>query len=265
LVSLSPGSDLRYIGPSSGFFFAKLVLACAARHEQRNSNLLNRSKDVNDKARAASALAMDIFQVSSRTLPSTLEHAVQLSMTYFETMHMQYPFLHQPSHLKAIEHVYRTDNPSPGAAFQVNMVMAIAATDLSRRFKLPLSGEGFCANAMKYFDQICVESSLSGLQCLLLLMMYALQSPSMAFNRWYLNYQCIASVVDLGLQRNVKAGNTMSILVQEMRTRVFWVVYSLDRTLGTIMGRPIGLRDEACELRVRSSSSCFKFPSYPAS
>ncbi|CRG84961.1 Transcriptional activator protein acu-15 [Talaromyces islandicus] len=42
----------------------------------------------------------------------------------------------------------------------------------------------------------------------------------------------------------------VSLLEQEMRTRVFWVIYTLDRTLAILMGRPIGIRDEACELRL---------------
>jgi hypothetical protein len=140
--------------------------------------------------------------------------------------------------------------PSPVAAFQVYMVLAISTTILSRRLKAPLSAEGYCAAAMTYFDQIQIEGSLEGLQCLLLLQIYALNNSSLGLNLWYLNYQCIASVLDLGLQRDVRAGKSLSMLTQEMRTRIFWVVYSLDRTLATIMGRPIGLRDEACELRV---------------
>ncbi len=107
---------------------------------------------------------------------------------------------------------------------------------------------------MTYFDQVQLEGSLEGLQCLLLLQIYALHNPSLGLNVWYLSYQCIASVLDLGLQRDARAGKNLSLLTQEMRTRIFWSVYSLDRTLATIMGRPIGLRDEGCELRVSMTS-----------
>ncbi|KUL89595.1 hypothetical protein ZTR_04350 [Talaromyces verruculosus] len=52
-------------------------------------------------------------------------------------------------------------------------------------------------------------------------------------------------------ERDVRASSNypMSVFKQEMRTRVFWVVYTIDRTLCTMMGRPIGIRDEACEIR----------------
>ncbi|KAL1592687.1 hypothetical protein SLS60_011103 [Paraconiothyrium brasiliense] len=72
----------------------------------------------------------------------------------------------------------------------------------------------------------------------------------MRLNVWYLNYHCIAAVLELGLQRNVTTSSGISLLDQEMRTRVFWTIFTLDRTIATMMGRPIGLRDEACELRL---------------
>ncbi|KAL3426744.1 hypothetical protein PVAG01_00253 [Phlyctema vagabunda] len=244
LVSVTGGQDLRYVGPSSGYFFAKLVLASAGRQGRRRPAIQRQDVD------PISALSRESFQVPPAPLPSSMDQAIRLSSAYWDTIHSEYPFLHQPSHLKLIEHMYSAEEPRPIAAFQVNMVLAISATILSRRLKVHLTAEGFCAAAMTHFEAIPIEGSLEGLQSLLLLQMYALNNPSMGLNAWYLNYQCIANILDLGLQRDIRAGNNVSLLTQEMRTRIFWVVYSVDRTLATIMGRPIGLRDEACELRM---------------
>ncbi|KAK9375201.1 putative Zn(II)2Cys6 transcription factor [Lipomyces chichibuensis] len=253
LVSLSSATEPRYIGPSSGYFFAKLVLACAGRKEQQalgSSNI-----DGNGLLDAAAAIAKELSR-SPLPLPVSLDTCIQLSSNYFETVHLCYPFLHQPSYLKLIEHLYSTADPDPDpfAAFQVNMVLAIATSDLSRRLKICHSGEGYFLNAMDSFGRCCAESSLNGLQCLLLLMVYAIHNPGTGLNIWYLNYQCIATSIDLGLQRDIKRTKNFRIshFEHEMRTRVFWTVYTLDRTLGTMMGRPIGLRDEACELRLPS-------------
>lgn len=247
LVSSCAGTDPKYIGPSSGYFFAKLVLACA---QQSQRDPPPKELQQNAKNRTAGLLPKGGLSIPPIPLPSDMDYAVKISEAYFETIHPQYPFLHQPSYMKLIEHVYAEPEPNPMAAFQVYLVLAIGATVLSRRLKIPLSGEGFCASAMKYFDKLCIENSLKGLQSLLLLLVYTLNSPSMGLNVWYLNYQCIAALLDLGLQRDVRSGKTMSVLDQELRTRVFWVIYSLDRSVATMMGRPIGLRDEACELRV---------------
>ena len=168
------------------------------------------------------------------------------------TIHVSYPFLHQPSHMDSIGKMYTSEPVPPVVAFQVYMVLAIAASDLSRRSKLRLPAEGYYTTAMQYFNQFCPDGSLAGLQSLLLLMIYALHNPSCGINIWNLNYQCLASLIDLGLQRDIRGTPSlkMSLIEQEMRTRVFWVVYTFDRTIGTMMGRPVGIRDEACDLRV---------------
>ena len=254
LVSVTAGQDMRYVGPSSGYSFAKLVLASARQRKRQKERSRTQTSLVN------LILDKEALWIPPAKMPSNLDHCTQLSAAYWENIHFQYPFLHRPTHAKLLEHVHNSENHSPVAAFQVYMVLAISTTILSRRLKVPLTAEGYCATAMTYFDQIQIEGSLEGLQCLLLLQMYTLNNASMRLNVWYLNYQCIASVLDLGLQRDVrdvKAGKNLSILTQEMRTRTFWVVYSLDRTLATIIGRPIGLRDEACELRVSLSSYIF--------
>jgi hypothetical protein len=245
LVSVTAGQDPRYIGPSSGYSFARLVLASVGQRQQDRSPA-HRSQNL----QTISPLDKETFRIPAAKLPLNMEETLQLSAAYWENVHFQYPFLHRPTHIKLIEHMHTSDGISPFAAFQVYMVLAISTTVLSRRMKVPLSAEGYCTSAMSYFEQIQIEGSLEGLQCLLLLQIYALNNTSIGLNVWYLNYQCIASVLDLGLQRDVRAGKSLSLLTQEMRTRIFWVVYSLDRMLATIMGRPIGLRDEACELRV---------------
>ncbi|KAE9366043.1 hypothetical protein N431DRAFT_351537 [Stipitochalara longipes BDJ] len=245
LVSVTAGQDPRYVGPSSGYSFAKLVLASAGQ-QQRQQDPPHRELSF----QTTSPLDKDIFRIPPAKLPANMEHSIQLSAGYWEDIHFQYPFLHQPTHTKLVEHMHSSEAPSPVAAFQFYMVLAISTTVLSRRLKVPLLAEGYCTSAMSFFEQIQIEGSLEGLQCLLLLQIYALNNPSIGVNVWYLNYQCIASMLDLGLQRDVRAGKSLSMLTQEMRTRIFWVVYSLDRTLATIMGRPIGLRDEACELRL---------------
>jgi hypothetical protein len=250
LVSLSAGTDPKYIGPSSGYSFARLLLACAARQSQPIPSS-NRRAEMNDRF----AFLLPNKDSTSEPQPTDMDYTLKLSSTYFETIHPQYPFLHQPSHEKLIQKVYGETDPSPVDAFQVNMVLAISATILSRRLKISLPGAGYCVSAMRHFDKIYLENSLRGLQCLLLLLVYTFHSSSLGLNVWYLNYQCISALLDLGLQRDVRSGRGISVLEQELRTRMFWVIYTIDRQVATIMGRPIGLRDEACELRASAAAT----------
>ncbi|KGO75029.1 Transcription factor, fungi [Penicillium italicum] len=248
LVSLSSGEP-RYIGPSSGYFLANLIFSRAGRRTGPSGNHGNGKNPI--------SLSSEFFN-SPAPLPSFKEDAAELTSKYFTSVHLVYPFLHQPSHMTRLERMYSNEAlPNPADAFHVYMVLAIAASDVSRRFRIPLPAEGYYTAATQYFERACGDSSLEGLQSLLLLMVYGLHNPSCDINVWSLNYQCLGSLIDLGLQRDVRASSTFSIsfLEQEMRTRIFWVVYSFDRTLGTMMGRPIGVRDEACELRLPSDVS----------
>ncbi|PYI36263.1 putative Zn(II)2Cys6 transcription factor [Aspergillus indologenus CBS 114.80] len=240
LVSLSRGSDPRYIGPSSGYFFAKRIF----------SNTGWRGRQESTASGNLSHLPVELLNPPA-PLPPQKEVAVELSTTYFRTVHLLYPFLHEQRHMELLNDVYSAPEENPTSTVQVYMVLAIASLNLSRQCKLQLPVEGYYASAMKYVDYVCHDGSMAALQCLLLLMVYALYNPSCNVNIWNLNYQCLASVIDLGLQRDVRASPSyqISLFTQEMRTRVFWVAYTFDRTVCTMMGRPIGLRDEACEIR----------------
>lgn len=246
LVSLFRGEDPRYIGPSSGYFFAKRIFSNTGWRGRHSSAEISASGNV-------SHVPVELLNTPT-SLPQQKEVAVKLSVQYFGSIHLLYPFLHEQTHMQMIDEVYRSqEDADPISSFQTYMVLAIASLNLSRQCKQFLPVEGYYASAMKHFDYICYHGSMAALQCLLLLMVYALYNPSCKVNIWNLNYQCLASVIDLGLQRDLRASSNypMSVFKQEMRTRVFWVVYTLDRTLCTMMGRPIGVRDEACEMRVR--------------
>ncbi|KAI0908497.1 fungal-specific transcription factor domain-containing protein [Ustulina deusta] len=248
LVSLGANRDPRYIGPSSGYVFCKLMLAASSR-----AGKMTRSVD-NSTPSVAPYLRELVIETHS-PISITKDQAVNLCQTYFDIIHVQYPFLHFPSFLQSLREFFGDDCQNHIAGFQIYMVLAISATIVSRLHKIPLSGERYYMTALQYFEKIQMESSIQGLQCILLLLIFAMQSSTIRLDVWCLNYQCIASVLDLGLQREVTTSSGISRLDQEMRTRIFWVVYTLDRTVATIMGRPIGLRDEACDLRMPADLS----------
>ncbi|KAI5917020.1 fungal-specific transcription factor domain-containing protein [Camillea tinctor] len=249
LVSLGVNQDPRYIGPSSGFVLSKLMLAA--------SNRTGKVLRPYDSSSSPIAPYLGELVVENQAPISIGKHqAIKLCQTYFDIIHVQYPFLHQQQFFQSLTRFYDDENRDETMGFQVYMVLAISATIASRLYKVPLSGERYYMSAMKYFNKMPIEGSFNGLQCLLLLLVFAMHSPSVKLNLWYMNYQCIASVLDLGLQREITTSNTgISKLDQEMRTRMFWVVYTLDRTIATMMGRPIGLRDEACDLRLPEDQS----------
>ncbi|KFA56396.1 hypothetical protein S40293_04999 [Stachybotrys chartarum IBT 40293] len=242
LIALSGSQDPRYIGPSSGHFLARVMLAS------------NRREQDTFRARppeGVPAPCVDLIEALEGPLPVPPQaQALQLCNQYFEVLNAQYPILHRPSFMHQLQLVISNEHPESGDAFQVFMVLALGATVISHRRRCRLPAESYCLSALRHLDQLNVENSLQGLQCLLLLFLFTIHCPNVKLNVWYLNYQCLAAVLDLGLQRHVTTKHNISLLEQEMRTRIFWVAMMLDRRAATMMGRPIGLRDEACELRL---------------
>lgn len=255
LISIGFHADQKYIGPSSGYFLARLLLAQSQR-----------VVDVEQQASSTSGTQQssidELIMAVHGPLPLPPHRiAVQLCQVYFDTIQTQYPFLHEGTFRTALDNVYRSGRPGnadntrdASVRFQMFMVFAISATISSWRTKRQTHGESYCLSALQYLDRLRIGTSLEGLQCMLLMLVFAMHSPCMQLNVWHLNYQCLAAVVDLGLQRKVTTLAGISLLEQELRTRIFWTVFTIDRTVASMMGRPIGLRDEACELRVRLDS-----------
>ncbi|KAI1260474.1 fungal-specific transcription factor domain-containing protein [Xylariaceae sp. FL1019] len=245
LVSVGGNQDARYIGPSSGYFLARVLLTACTRIDD------SISAQSNATGSGLLPFPCELIQAVDRPAPiPPRSSADYLCRVYFEMIHIQYPLLHRPNFINMVDKMYASSTPTPEESFQVYMVLAIGASVGSHHARLKALGDSCAISALQYFEKINVQNSLQGLQCLLLLYIYAIHSPSARLNVWYLNYQCIAAVLDLGLQRNITVSSGISKLEQELRTRVFWCILTLDRVVATIMGRPIGLRDEACELRL---------------
>ena len=260
LISIGFNADQKYIGPSSGYFLARLLLS----HSRKGADLEQRARST---GMSQSSIDELVTAVQSPLPLPPQRTAVQLCQMYFETVHPQYPFLHEGSLRAALDELYRAgrtanaDGPYDASVrFQVFMVLAISATISTWRTKRQLHGESYCLSALQYLDRVRIGTSLEGLQCMLLLLIFAMHCPHMQLNVWHLSYQCLAAVVDLGLQRQVTTSSGISLLEQELRTRIFWTVFTIDRTVASMMGRPIGLRDEACELRVRLSPNRDRAP-----
>ncbi|CAG9988020.1 unnamed protein product [Clonostachys byssicola] len=244
MISVSAGVS-KYIGPSSGFSIARLVFA---RADQASGDRLRASALEDTEGDLGSR---SFLMLKPAPLPASEQEALELSQIFFEHVHPRYPFLHEPTHMRRIAEVYRNPQAPIDLRFQVTMVLAISAIIMSRRLRKPFNGEGMCATAMEYADQVDFQNSAEGVQCLLLIYLFTLHSPVLGFNPWYLNYQCLAAIVDLGFHHDIVSTQSVDRYGGEMRRRIFWVAYSVDRILASTLGRPIGFGDEACDLKVK--------------
>jgi hypothetical protein len=126
--------------------------------------------------------------------------------------------------------------------FRVTMMCAIACSSKSRHQPHLLAyGNGFYAEAVRSVEEVTSEVSSRSLQALLFIAVYCLFSPRKG-NVWkLLDFACRLSV-QLGYhteQHSELEDERDKIL----RRNTFWALYSIERLLGQLLGRPSNVPD----------------------
>ncbi|KAJ5087182.1 hypothetical protein N7456_010798 [Penicillium angulare] len=286
MLSLQSDSRQRhYLGSSSGLLFAKLMglendsplgqAAGQARrlNTQRISNEIYRS--LYDKLRRELTVPQE--------LPSP-EEAGHLLEVYFQNIHLDHPFLHPASLINAYRALYmctqveyngsldkngwvdsintfsyngKLDGTAGSistpisistAVFHVFMAFSLSATVLTRKKNYDYSPTRFQRMAMSTTSETLSNISVASLQAILLLTVQSLIEPA-ATNAWTLSHIAMSHCIDLGIHRE-PSDPDMSRAASAISRFIFYSVYSLDRSIATIQGRPLGIRDETFDTRL---------------
>ncbi|KAH7126515.1 fungal-specific transcription factor domain-containing protein [Dactylonectria estremocensis] len=223
------GAEPHYFGPSSIFSFSRVIHACVRQAVQEKP----RSEfDPNSDEMDASSL------VPCR-LPS-YEIGVALSNAYFENVHLQYPFLHEPTFRKWERNAVGLDSvvASPTELFFVNIVYSIGALLKSNTRCLP---QQLYVSALLYIDHVLSKKNVEAIQALLCCALFSIRS-SMGPSVWNLSGLALRQCIELGYHRNVKKINLRTnILRLELRKRVFWCAYQMDCASSVNLGLPLSL------------------------
>ncbi|TDZ13351.1 Positive regulator of purine utilization [Colletotrichum spinosum] len=265
MLSLANSKESKYLGPSSGVPFARLIFSAIPQSQGLSvSWTATRGGSITRK----SSPAHHPFP-PSWTSEVDLQHFAD---AYFQTLHPLYPFLDEETISDHLECLYTTQNAgslqmpplaeveaalSPFHSVQIFLVLALGARVLESRLSVEFSSERYLATAMQRIGSLALHDSIEGLQTMLLLALtsfYFEEGP----NAWFLVMNIIASCLDLGFQRRgVHAHHPPSPLARpernthvrlNLRRGIFWSAYSLERTLSVVLGRPLTLRDEAIDV-----------------
>ena len=244
-----------YIGPSSGISFIKRVWE--RLHQDETTQIPYECREDNN-------LVTTPFTMGDRPYPGHSETtfrlplytvAMELLKVYFDFSMVTYRFLHYQSVQQWIKQIYEnqisaSNLPVAVMTTRTAIVLMIFAVSNLHTESSP-SGEPCQSerwfSAAKYFMTLesgppCLETiQVRLIQCLYLL------SSSRANECWYTFGTALQVTTALGLHRKIpgkRVRNTESPLVMEMRKRVFWSVYTLDKYLSIMFGRPRLLHDE---------------------
>lgn len=189
----------------------------------------------------------DWFLLPQRSLANKFVDA------YFQYVHRVYPFIHEPSFRKDYESLWNADNPNGERELVfglANLVFALGSefvdgTSIDRN---PHRASGFMARAKAIvYSNLFRTGSLEIVQALLLVCLYLQGTPEM--NKcWNLVGLMIRIAYGIGLHLDPARFNVGRI-EREMRKRIWWGCFSLDRTLSFRFGRPPAIRmDDGLEV-----------------
>lgn len=193
-------------------------------------------------------LSSDLIAVQSNTTQEGCLPTAQLGESLIDMFFQQrwpgLPFLHKPTFLdKCYYPVMRGDDANHSSAVMTYLVFAIAAADLRRLDPdSPWSSSLYFRIAVeKYLNGLLVADDISCIQGLLLLSIYGLIEPQ-SVNVWYTTGMALRMATDLGMNRSI-VPTDWSLLGSEMRKRVFWCVYVMERSVCFALGRPMSIRN----------------------
>lgn len=93
---------------------------------------------------------------------------------------------------------------------------------------------------------MCETRSVENVEAMTLLVVYHLRSAS-SQGVWYMIGLAMRTAIDLGLHRKANEINLDPITAQ-MRRRLFWTVYYLERVVSVSLGRPFSIADRHIDL-----------------
>jgi hypothetical protein len=242
-------SGRRFVGDSSGLFFGKIVQAVLLQTDYKG-----------EQGPASEALRLRVADsaygptsdrsahVAQFEYPD-LDLAHQLQNAYFTCRWPALPFLHWPAFLN---NHFGPVMASPSHSSEVSrfitlMVLALGAIDLKRKDK-SLSDKHlvyFHYATANYLEGLLRDDSIETVQGLLLIAQFAINEHQSA-NAWLVVGQAVRTAVDLGLHRT--PATVYDLYKFEMRKRVFWATYALDRNVSITLGRPCAIRDEDIDI-----------------
>lgn len=206
LISLRHSSDPKYLGPSSGVSFARLIFAAAPPSQglPAFSGPFNASQHVGHEHATNNTLEATIAPLPPIT---EVSHFVA---AYVDAFHHMYPFLGEGTLDNIVDQVANSnsDGKEDAAGTVISsldrvilyLVIALGARTLESQMKTEFSSSKYLDTAMDLMGRVQLYENIKGVQIMLLLALATFIFPT-APNAWFLVSTIIASCVDLGLQR----------------------------------------------------------------
>ncbi|KAF5252849.1 hypothetical protein FANTH_2173 [Fusarium anthophilum] len=226
----------------------------------------------------------ELYSLLKQELPSK-HNALVLIHTYIRWIHPDFPFLEPISLFSAVEAIYpcldgilECDISSHGwpatmppfrwngrvvipgvsneegvnlsaVTFILFMVFNIGALVKVRSRNYDFPPQRFYRAALHFSKEAFAHTTLSSIQSLMMLVMHGMLTPA-EVNLWTLVHLGLAYCVETGVHREQSQPNPEDFAMLQVRRFTFFTIYSLDRSISSIQGRPLGFRDETFDVKI---------------
>ncbi|OAL45125.1 hypothetical protein IQ07DRAFT_648393 [Pyrenochaeta sp. DS3sAY3a] len=255
-----PNGESVFVGSSSGVFFINTVrrafVHAAATHRNRvsgdNTSTPLTSLPSPEECIYGSEPHVDAVQPQNDGLGELPNHdtAKELVMTYFRTWHPLVPFLHGPTCLTELENLYARRSDTSGQRRKHQLAWAVIFQCLFNIAKLErpdlptLGRAGFRSEEqlLNSLSSLSLKCDIESIQALLTAQLYFvaamhLQAASSTGGI------VLRSIYKSGLHRCPVRYSAFGATERDMRKRVFWSAYTLDRFTSQSLGHPLGIQD----------------------
>ena len=157
--------------------------------------------------------------------------ALPLIQYYLNNIFNLLPVFEEASLYTSLDALYQDSHPATAwDRWSVRMVLAIACLSQShhRADTHYSDAVGHVTAALENAEEVLHPGFVSSIQALVLWTIYATMDPH-HFDSWTLIGAASRAMVDLGLHQDPSRDKVMSKPKLELRRRVYWCVYSLDR------------------------------------
>ena len=256
------GGSATFVGSGSGVHFVRTVRQTFSRHilnqslvnEGLHDELVPGEDDLGSSWTTSTSLwhEDEVLHTDSQN-HFTFDDVVLWTRPYFDAWHPLFPFLHAPTILETLEKTCMTGLESLEYPERVitSSIMSIALAD---RRQMP-PREGLCLVPLHLVYRT-VDEALSVMQPLLL------RPASLLILQAFISIQLflvsmlrlnaasrvggliVRMAYHLGLHRCPTRFKQFSVAEADIRRRVFWTMYSLERYLSQSLGMPLDLRDD---------------------
>lgn len=173
--------------------------------------------------------------------------ATPLIQHYLNNIFSLLPIFEEASLYSSVDAIYQqADNATPWDRWSVRMVLAIACLSQSdqRGDTYYSDAVGHVSAALENAEEVLHPGYVSSIQALVLWTIYATMDPH-HFDSWTLIGAASRAMVDLGIHQDPSRNVIVPKSKLEIRRRVYWCVYSLDRSTSLVQTRAFSFSDEA--------------------